>query len=305
MRKFVCFSALTLLFVFIILNTACQVSEDIVSDEGINHSLERVGEDASLEIVTWNMHNFPDNGEKSIDSYKLIIENIDVDIYAVQEIANTTSFDTLMDELEGYEGVYSDDTYGTSYQKTGIIYKKDMISVLSKDQIYEDMDYEFPRPPLVLKLRVNRGDINFEFYLIVIHLKAYEGEEELDRRRGAVKLLKEYMDSRIPNDAEKDYIIAGDWNDELTDPEPENCFTLLLNDKENYRFLTYEIADDPAYSSYPYKDSLIDHIMISGTFFDEYEGGSTTTIILDSKIENYFSNVSDHRPVISYFPVFN
>ncbi len=122
-----------------------------------------------------------------------------------------------MDSLIEYEGLYSDDTYGSSYQKTGIIYKKDMISVLSRDQIYEERDYEFPRPPLVLKLSVSRNGYSNEFYLIIVHLKAYQGEEELDRRRGAVRLLKEYMDSEISTNEEKDYIIAGDWNDELTD----------------------------------------------------------------------------------------
>lgn len=268
------------------------------------NNLERVGTDSTMEIATWNMHNFPDNGEKSVDYYKLIIEKLDIDLYAVQEIADISSFKKLMSQLTGYDGLYSDDTYGSSYQKTGIIYRKDMVSVLSKEQIYTDKQYEFPRPPLVLYLRVIKGSSVYDFYLIVIHLKAYNGTEEIDRRRGAVKLLKEYMDNRISNEEEKDYIVAGDWNDEITDDENSNSFSLLLNDSTDYRFLTLEIANDPLYSSYPYKGSLIDHILISAQLFDEYNNGSTTTLRIDTQIDGYFSNVSDHRPVMSVFAVF-
>ncbi|MEN8223258.1 MAG: endonuclease/exonuclease/phosphatase family protein [Acidobacteriota bacterium] len=297
-------SLFLLVLFFLILIHGCKTNAEVEDIDDPVHSLEKVGKDDTLELVTWNMHNFPDNGSKSIDSYKLIIENLDVDLYAVQEIADTWSFDNLMVSLAEYDGVYSDDTYGTSYQKTGIIYKKDMITVLSRDQIYEERDYEFPRPPFVLKLRVSRNGYSNEFYLIVVHLKAYQGEEELDRRRGAVRLLKEFMDSEILSNEEKDYIIAGDWNDELIDPESENCFTLLMNDPDSYKFLTLEIAEDPVYSSYPSWGSLIDHILISGALFDEYNGGSTTTLLIDNRISGYFDNVSDHRPVISFFPVF-
>lgn len=290
---------------FLLLSSGCKKPAEIENENGISHSLEKVGVEDSLELVTWNMHNFPDNGDKSAESYKLIIENLDVDLYAVQEIADTWSFDNLMNDLSEYDGLYSDDTYGSSYQKTGIIYKKNMITVLSKDQIYEDREYEFPRPPLIVKLRVVKGEFSNDFFLIVVHLKAYQGDEELDRRRGAVRLLKEFMDSRIKTEDEKDYIIAGDWNDELTDGLSENCFTILLNDPGSYKFLTLEIADDPIYSSYPSWGSLIDHILISESLFDEYNGGHTTTILVDSRISDYFANVSDHRPVISFFPVFS
>ncbi len=275
------------------------------NDNSDNYILESVGSPNNLEIITWNMHNFPDNGNNSIDAYKSIIGALDIDIYAVQEIADIYSFQTLISQTPGYKGLYSDDTYKGSYQKTGIIYKGDMFTVLSKEQIYTDKQYEFPRPPLVLYLKVNKGSVELDFYLIVIHLKAYEGTVETDRRRGAVKLLKEYMDSKISSGNEKDIIIAGDWNDELNDPGESNSFTLLLKDSSDYRFLTLEIAGDPSSASYPYKGSLIDHILISSGLFDEYEGGSTKTLILDSKINSYFSDVSDHRPVVSIFPVFN
>ena len=293
-----------LLSYLLIILPGCKTNTEVEEIDDPGHSLEKVGKDDTFELVTWNMHNFPDNGTESVNSYRLIIENLDVDLYAVQEIADTSSFKSLLDSLTAYEGLYSDDTYGNSYQKTGIIYKKDMISVLSEEQIYEERDYEFPRPPLVLQLRVSRNGYSNEFYLIVIHLKAFQGVEELDRRRGAVRLLKEYMDSEISINEEKDYIIAGDWNDELTDPGSDNCFTLLMNDPDSYKFLTIEIADDPVYSSYPSWGSLIDHILISKSLFDEYSGGSTATLLIDSRISGYFENVSDHRPVISFFPVF-
>jgi hypothetical protein len=225
----------------------------------------------------------------------------------VQEITDVSAFEQMVDGLPEYEGLYSDDFYDSGeYQKTGIIYKRDMVTVLSQEMLFTGDTYAFPRPPLLLHIDVEKGGTNFDFYLIVIHLKAYGDTESIDRRRTAALALKNYMDEKIANAAEveKDYIVAGDWNDEIDDSAAENAFQVFIDVPQTYSFLTMPLAGDPQNASYPSWPSLIDHILISSDCYVEYANGTTRTLRLDDQVNSYSSYVSDHRPVMSTFPVF-
>ncbi|MEZ7977475.1 MAG: hypothetical protein QMB89_02820, partial [Flavobacteriales bacterium] len=46
----------------------------------------------ALEIATWNIEWFPKNGQTTVDYVSEIIENLDLDVYAIQEIDDTTVF---------------------------------------------------------------------------------------------------------------------------------------------------------------------------------------------------------------------
>jgi len=272
-------------------------------------TLSAVGEENTLEITTWNIENFPKDGNTTINKVENIIRDLDVDIFAIQEIADTNAFRQVLMDLPGYNGLYSEDTYSDgSYQKTGIIYKKNIIEVASHCQLFCDWDdwYAFPRPPLLLGIKAEKDGNLFDFNLIIIHLKAGSGWEEIDRRRAAACSLKNYIDEKVAIEEEKDYIVAGDWNDEIDDTEQENSFNVFIADSTNYKFLTWPLAGKQYYASWPHYPyySLIDHILISKDCFDEFDNGSIETLRLDDDIINYFQIISDHRPVMAKFPVF-
>ncbi len=262
------------------------------------------GEEETLEIVTWNIENFPLAGQTTVREVQQIIESLDVDLFAVQEVSDTVAFRQLLRGLEEYEGLYSNDDYGEWYQKTGVIYKEGLISIENVGQIFTNDSYAFPRPPLQMTVVAQNDGKMFDFRLIVIHLKAGADSVDLRRRREAAQKLKEYIDSQVASSAEKDFVVAGDWNDRIDDPPDENAFTVFIEDSLNYRFLTSPLTKDPHLTSYPRYSSLIDHILISRDAFDEYTGGKTTTLRLDDEIFNYLQQVSDHRPVMAKFPVF-
>jgi hypothetical protein len=111
------------------------------------------------------------------------------------------------------------------------------------------------------------------------------------------------MDSQIGASDEKDFIVAGDWNDELDDPPEQNAFGAFI-DNPDYEFLTWPLVGDSQSASYPSSGRLIDHILISEDALDEYYEGSVSTLRLDDELANYRSQVSDHRPVMAKFPVF-
>ncbi len=262
------------------------------------------GGEETLEIATWNIETFPLAGETTVDEVQRIIEGLDIDLFAVQEISDTVAFRELLDGLPEYNGLYSKDSYGDWYQKTGVIYKEGLISIENVGQIFTNDRDTFPRPPLEMSVVAQKGGERFDFRLLVLHLKAGPDSTDLKRRREAAKKLKAYLDSQIASSEEKDFVVAGDWNDQINDPPGENAFTVFIEDSLDYRFLTFPLAGDPHFASYPRYSSLIDHILISKDAIDEYRGGTTTTLRLDDEVVDYFQNVSDHRPVMAKFPVF-
>ena len=126
------------------------------------------------------------------------------------------------------------------------------------------------------------------------------GDEET-RRYTASNLLKEYIDTKLPNE---NVIVLGDLNDILTDAVANNVFQMIINDTENYLFADMEIAEGSSADwSYPWWPQHIDHILITNELFDEFvNGGSAVqTIKIDEYMEggfdDYYENISDHRPV--------
>jgi endonuclease/exonuclease/phosphatase family metal-dependent hydrolase len=286
-----------------LLASSCGRREKKLLDESPLAVIPR-GQEETLEIVTWNIENFPLAGETTVRAVRQIIESLNVDLFAVQEISDTAAFRQLLIDLEEYEGLYSADDYGEWYQKSGVIYREGLITIEDVGQIFINDSYAFPRPPLEMTVVAQKDGKMFDFRLIVIHLKAGADSDDLRRRREAAEKLKEYIDSQVASSAEKDFVVAGDWNDRIDDPQSGNAFTVFIEDSLNYLFLTRSLTEDPNFVSYPLYSSLIDHILISRNALEEYMGGETTTLRLDEEVYNYLQEVSDHRPVMAKFPVF-
>lgn len=258
------------------------------------------GNENSFDIATWNIENFPIAGSATLNFVKRIINDSKIDLFAVQEIDDPYSFSRLLDSLPDFSGTVS--SLPSSYLKLGIIYKHDFISVSNVSQIFVG-DYDFPRPPLVAFVEVKENNtVVFDFILIVNHLKAFGDSESEERRRNACIKLKDYIDTSILSGSEKDVIVLGDLNDEIDVPPADNVFTVFLDDSNNYRFLT---ADLSSQYSYPGYNSLIDHILITSDSQAEYTGGEIRILSLDKEFPEYSTEVSDHRPVMARFPVFN
>ena len=62
------------------------------------------GTDDALDIMTWNIEWFPKNNQVTIDYVEQIIEALDIDVLAIQEVDNISSFNQLINGLENYEG---------------------------------------------------------------------------------------------------------------------------------------------------------------------------------------------------------
>lgn len=261
------------------------------------------GTDSTFEIMTWNIEWFPKNGQATADSVSIIIQALDIDLLAVQEIDDTTMFSEMIDKLDGFE------CYFQSYWFGGLayIYKTDVLQINDIYEIYYEEEFwrPFPRSPLVMDITYS-GD---RYFIINNHLKAMgdgyldpsdEWDEET-RRFDACNLLKAYIDSLL---SDENVIVLGDMNDILTDLPPNNVFQNILDDSINYLFADMEIATGPSSGwSYPYWPSHIDHILITNELFDVFnnENSLIQTIEIDDYMaggfDEYYEYISDHRPV--------
>lgn len=261
------------------------------------------GTDTTFEVMTWNIEWFPKNGQVTVDYVIDIIEALDVDLLAIQEVDDVTEFEQMMENLISYDGYLESAWFaGLAY-----IYKPSIIQINDIYEIYTTSPYwsPFPRSPMVM-------DLNYENERIIVinnHFKCC-GDEILDltnpddeetRRYYASNLLKEYIDIHFPNE---NVIVLGDLNDILSDSPQNNVFQLILDDVENYLFADYEIAmGDNSEWSYPTWPSHLDHILITNELLDDFENGSSviSTIKIDEYLTGswweYEENISDHRPV--------
>ena len=263
------------------------------------------GDDNSLDIATWNIEWFPKNGQTTSEYVAQILYQLDLDVLAMQELDDKTVFDQMVNELTNYTGYYESAWFaGLAY-----IYKSDVVQINSIYEIYTTSPYwsAFPRSPMVM-------DMNFmgeNYFIINNHFKCCgDGNFDMDddsdeetRRYNAVNLLKEYIDTYLPD---KNVIVLGDLNDDIAEPTQNNVFQNILNDTENYTFVDYDIASGNSSDwSYPSWPSHLDHILITNELFDEYDNSDVLTIKIDDYLDGgwneYDYNVSDHRPVAISF----
>ncbi len=294
-----------ILFIIISCSTRTGPEENNHNNTTEIPDVDKVGSAATLEIATWNLEYFPQLSDETINAVKDLIRDLDIDIFAVQEIASISGFEQLLDSLPDYNGQLSSDQYSDgSYQKTGFIYKTALFSVsnLQMLDIQASNVYgtAFPRLPFSGYFSVKKGSQTvFDFQLVVLHLKAYGDQENIERRKLAAQQIETYISSQIQGGADTDFIVLGDWNDSATDAPESNIFQPFFDKPLSYNLLTANLPGQ--YSYILYSQSMIDHILVTDSVDDAYGDGQTKVLYLDNTYTKYPTVVSDHRPVVAIF----
>ncbi len=292
-----------LLLLFLIVSLACnkRVNNEITPAERI--TIPKFGTNSTFEIATWNIQQFPKLNNQTIRDVAEIIRDLDIDLYAVQEITNSNAFSTLMDSLTEYDGIVATNT-GSFALWTGMIYKKSMISISNQEVLFAN-DPNFPRLPYSVYIQASHNKKSFDFTLIVLHLKAQGDAASVQKRKVAIQTLEQYVSDELQQVGDSDFIIAGDWNDELEDAPAQNVFNPFLNKPQQYVFLTLPFVGSQ--TEYTYIggsfESLIDHIMVTASIDTAYTI-ETQIIKADQFFNQYLSEISDHRPVAARINAF-
>ena len=265
----------------------------------------------TFDVVTWNIEWFPKNGQTSSDAVREIIDALDADLLALQEITDTAVLQQVVDSLPTYDAFYQSAWFaGLAY-----VYNSATIQIQSTYEIYTTAPYwsPFPRSPVVMELTFNGEDV----VVINNHFKCCgdgildlsdPGDEET-RRYTASNLLKNYIGA---NFSDKRVIVLGDLNDSLTDSPSNNVFQSFTGAPTQYSFADDAIANGSSADwSYPSWPSHLDHILITNELFDEFADAKAAieTIRVDDYLpggwSQYNNDISDHRPVGLRVPIGN
>jgi len=275
------------------------VSSQILSAQTINDLY--FGTDTTFDVISWNIEWFPKNNSTASEVQE-ILTRLEADIYALQEIEDTTLLKQVVSNIPGYECYFKSSYYGG----LAYVYNTNTILFNSKYEIFTSQPYwnAFPRSPQVL-------DCNFmgnNYIIINNHFKCCgdgtlntnDTNDEENRRLQAVTYLKQYIDNTLLG---KRVILLGDLNDEIIDNTANNVFQDFINDNTNYLFTDMFIAEGNSIDwSYPTWPSHLDHILITNELFADFQNFNSfvSVIRIDDYMgswSNYENNISDHRPI--------
>ena len=268
----------------------------------------RVGSDGTLDVVTWNLHNFAeDAGNEEIELVAKAIEGLAADVVAIQEIAQGHSFDKLLDALPNHAGYQAT---SDNYQNLGYVWLDSTVTV---ERIYEwepdisDPWRPFPRTPLLIDITWQGKAVT----LINNHFKccgdgsldAEDSGDEETRRLDASQYLADYMREDLADDS---VILLGDLNDLLIDVEIHNVFMPFYDHPDHFRFADQAAAEGPSSGwSWGPGGSHLDHILVTDELFPALEatGAGCRTIRIDQAMDGEYRNkISDHLPVVLVLP---
>ena len=288
------------------------ISSQILSAQNLNDLY--FGTDTTFDIISWNIEWFPKNSNTAAEVQE-ILTILEADVYALQEIEDTTLLKQVVSNIPGYECYFKSSYYGG----LAYVYNTNTIQINSKYEIFSSQPYwnAFPRSPQVL-------DCNFmgsNYIIINNHFKCCgdgtlnlnNTNDEENRRLQAVTYLKQYIDNTLLG---KRVVLLGDLNDEITDNTSNNVFQDFISDSTNYLFTDMIIAEGNTIDwSYPTWPSHLDHILITNELFPDFQNFNSlvSVIRIDDYMgtwSNYENNISDHRPIglkldfgtVSYIP---
>ena len=254
---------------------------------------------STLEVMTWNLKQFPLSGDETIENVQEIISDLKVDLIAFQEINSYAAYQTLQNLLPAYEFIITN-YWGDFSLNLAYAYRTDFLNLNNSTTLFSSEGYNFAyRYPFMASFSWQCGNSSLNFSAINIHLKAYGDSESFQRRYESCQIISDYINAQI-NIGNDKIIVLGDFNDETNESQNNNSlWPLVVN--SNSQFITNQINGDNYFNSYILgSSSLIDHILITTGFNDYLINDLVTTIRVDDYVGyNYYTNnISDHRPVL-------
>ena len=230
-------------------------------------------------MATWNIEWFPKNGLITVEYVTEIIEKLDLDVIAIQEVDDVVMFDQMLNLLPEYTGYYE----SSWFAGLAFIYKTNQIEINDIYEIYTTSPYwsAFPRSPMIMNINFMGGN----YFIINNHFKCCgngiidfdNSSDEEYRRYNAINLIKQYIDNNLENDK---VIVVGDLNDNIAEPMENNVFQEVLNDSLNYLFADLEIAQSNSSNwSYPSWPSHLDHILVTNELFQYLNSSQILSLI--------------------------
>ena len=260
--------------------------------------VDQHGSDLTFDVATWNIENFP-RAPQTVNALSLMLNDMEIELIGCQEITDDDALEQVAANAGGWRTVIGDDYYGLRH---AVIYDAHKVSVGASFEIFVGNSQPFPRAPLVVPVTMVEAEDTLRFNFMVFHLKAGRNDSDSrERRAEAIDSLKAYVDRQMTAGNGR-WMLVGDWNDDLDDPDNYNIFTPMLED-QNYHFLTLPLVESGSVGTWIPAGYFYDHILVTEELYQDYVvRGETEVLRLDSEYSQYEDFISDHRPTASYFP---
>ncbi len=266
---------------------------------------ENIPIDSTFDIVTWNCEWLgygagsygPSDDDLQVQNVIKVFRKISADVYGIQEMSNTASFQTILDSLPEYGGYYA--PFGQT-QKTAFLYKKQTVTPVSHDFLFTTGDWASGRYPYEFVFDYIQNGKSNRIHAINIHAKATTTNPPNDYARRVTDMaqLKPYFDTNRETDK---LMLLGDYNDDLDvsvvggNVSPYAAF---VSDVANYKPISKFFSDNGIGTHSG--GSTLDHMIVSNELAVSYLD-STIRLENISFIPGYLSTTSDHYPVSARF----
>jgi endonuclease I/chitodextrinase/exonuclease III len=297
-----------------------------------------ISKDKTLDIVTWNMAwfgdetNSPAAGKPNSDAIqkaavKNVLQQLDADVYTVQEISDDILFAQMVSEMNDYSYVLSE---ATSYpsdlsgpkQKVGFIYKNKTVEPVQTKVLlqtihpyynggdasalvnYPEADktrfFSSGRLPFMLTANVTIDGNKQQINIIDLHARANtsgDAQGKYDMRKFDVQVLKDTLDAQYST---ANLILLGDYNDDVdftvsSVPTTVSTYEAYVNDSANFNVVTKTLSE-AGFRSYVTYENMIDHITVSNELSNLYINESAR-VHYEFYSSDYTKTASDHFPV--------
>jgi trimeric autotransporter adhesin len=324
-----------------------------VTGTGLNQSLgfltgSSLSKTATFDIVTYNLEFFgsdvkntsnvefgPIDDALQIDNVAKVMNNLNADVYVVQEVSDDPSIDTLIQKIS-INGKTFDKSISTSWsysfdtpdpnfppQKLVVLYNTQTTTIKSSQVMFKNLFdairagsttlpnypggdsnsfFASGRLPYLVNIETNIGGVTKQIGLVDIHARANSGTDitRYNMRKYDVEYLKTELDTNYPD---ANIIILGDYNDDVDTSViagNPSSYEAFVTDTARYNALTLGISQAGAFS-FLSSGGFLDHIMTSNELSDEYVPNSIAVYDPRTDVANYINTTSDHGPVIARF----
>ena len=323
-----------------------------ITGTGLNQEIgmlrgSSLSKNETFDIVTYNLEFFgtdvrdtsgtefgPSNDALQIDNVARVINTLNADAYAVQEVSDDAALTSLIQKIsingKTFDKVVSP-AWSRSFQapdpnfppqKLVILYNTQNTTVKKSramfSKLYADVRagtatlpnypstpdsfYSSGRLPQMVEIETTINGVKKDLTIVNLHARANSGSDvaRYNMRKYDVELLKDSLDVHYPN---ANIILLGDYNDDVDQSViagRSSTFEKYVLDTEKYNVLTLEISRAGAFS-FLSSGGFLDHILVSNELSDEYVTNSTTVYDPRNDITNYTTTTSDHGPVIARF----
>ncbi len=292
-------------------NTDYQLMPRDTTDVGVGN-ITYPGSDVPMsetfDVATWNMlwfgnaSNGPTDDQLQLVNALKVIRHINADLYAVEEVSNTTMFQQLLDSLPDYHGFEAN---YSQVQKTAFIFKTSTVDSLDSHLVTDagsSYDWANGRYPLEFTFNAKVNGKNKLIYAYVIHAKASTSDPATDysRRVAAAAALKNYL---VQNHSQDNVMVLGDYNDDVDESIYNNQtspYAPFVSDSADFDVITYPLSEDK-YSSFVDGTEMIDHITISNDLRPNFFAGTERIENTAAYVTDYSKTTSDHYPVWARF----